>query len=144
MALKLADLGADIILDSYLNKNEAGGGNDLTLKLYENDITPNANGDDVVGDYTEANGAQYSGLILESGNWNIAANDPSDADYTQMTFTFSGPTSGTGIIYGYYVVDDDNVLIWAERFGTSFTPANDGDNIKITPKLEMGYGDPVV
>ena len=143
MALVLADLGADQILKTYFNKTQPGGGNNLTLKLFANNVTPNATGTDTVGTYTEATGGGYAAITLTAGSWTITpANDPSDAVYAQQTFTFTGALTTNPVVYGYYVVDADNVLIFAERAGSTFTPANNGDTYKVTPKFQMSYGTP--
>lgn len=141
MSLVLADVGADIILKAYFNNSWAVAGKNLTLKLYTNDITPADT--DTAGTYTEANGGGYGAATLNNGSWTVTvANDPSDAVYAQQTFTFSGPLTGNPDIYGYFVVDADGVLVWAERFGAKFTPINSGDNIKVTPKFRLSKGTP--
>jgi hypothetical protein len=146
MALVLSDLGADQILKSYFNKSQPVGGNNLTLKLYTTNITPNPNGGDTAAAYNaaEAAGPGYAAITLTAGSWTVTpANDPSDAVYAQQTFTFTGPLTSTAKdIYGYYVVDADGILIWAEKASGPFTPANNGDTYKITPKFQMSWGVP--
>jgi hypothetical protein len=143
MALVLADVGADQILKSYFNKTQPAGGNNLTLRLFVNNVTPNATGGDTAATYTEAAGGGYAAVTLTAGSWTVTpANDPSDAIYAQQTFTFTGPLTTNTTIYGYYVTDGDGVLIFSERAGSSFQPANNGDTYKITPKFQMSYGTP--
>ena len=141
MALVLADVGADELLKVYFNDDRPTGGNNLTLKLYSNDYTPVDTS--VAGSFTVVSGGGYADKTLTNGSWTVTpANDPSDAVYAEQTFTFTGVIGGTGIVYGYYVLDADGTLVWGERFGTSFTPANNGDNIKVTPKFQMSKGTP--
>lgn len=141
MALVLADVGADEILDTYFNNRRPAGGNNLTLKLFVTDVTPADTS--VAGDFTEATGGGYSAKTLTNGSWTVSsANDPSDAVYAEQTFTFTGALTTNGTIYGYYVVDADGVLIWAEKFSTTFTPANNGDQLKLTPKFQLSKGTP--
>lgn len=141
MALVLADVGADTILKAFFNNVWPVGGKDLTIKLYTNDYTPVDTS--VAGSFTEASGGGYAAKTLTNGSWTItAANDPSDAVYAQQTWTFTGALTGGATIYGYFVVDADGVLVYAERMGTSFTPANNGDQLKITPAFQLSKGTP--
>lgn len=140
MALVLADVGADQILKAYFNNSWPANKN-LMLRLYTNNYTPVDTS--TLGNFTEMSGAGYSAISLTNGSWTITVgNDPSDAVYAEQTFTFTGAGS---TIYGYYLEDNNGstgVLIWAELFATSFTPANNGDTIKITPKFQLSKGTP--
>lgn len=141
MALVLADVGADIWLKGFFNNVWAAGGRNLTLKLFCNDITPADT--DVASTYVEAVGGGYVSKTLTNGSWTVTvANDPSDALYAEQIYTFTGPLTTNPTVYGYFVVDADGVLVWPEKFGTSFTPANNGDQIKITPKFQLSKGTP--
>lgn len=141
MALVLADVGADELLKVYFNNDRPTGGNNLTLKLFCNDYTPVDTS--VAGSFTEATGGGYASKTLTNGSWTVTVgNDPSDTVYAEQTFTFTGALTTNPTVYGYFVVDADGTLVWAERFGTSFTPANNGDNIKVTPKFQLSKGTP--
>ena len=141
MAMNVTDVGADNMLKAYFNNDWPTAGNNLTLDLYTNNYTPlqtsaNAN-------FTVAAGVGYAQKTLDHGNWTVTAgNDPSDAVYAQQTFTFTGNLTANATIYGYYVKDEDDSVIWAEKFGTSFTPANNGDNVKVTPIIQLSSGTP--
>lgn len=140
MALVLADVGADQILKAYFNNNWPVSKN-LKLRLYENNYTPVDTS--TLANFTQATAPGYAAISLINGSWTITpANDPSDAVYAEQTFTFTGAGN---TIYGYYIEDNDGtsgVLIWAELFAASFTPANNGDQIKVTPKFQMSKGTP--
>lgn len=141
MALTLADVGADIILKAYFNNSWAVGGKNLTIKLYATNVTPADT--DTAGSYTVATGGGYADKTLTNGSWTVTvANDPSDAVYAEQVWTFTGALTTNPIIYGYYILDADGVLVWAEKFGTSFTPANNGDQVKVTPKFQTSKGTP--
>lgn len=138
MALVLTDVGADEILMTYFNNTRPAAGNNLTLRLFVNNVTPAQSG----VSYTEATGGGYAAITLTNGSWTIAsANDPSDATYAQQTFTFTGPLTTNTTVYGYYVTDADDTVIYAETF-SSYTPATNGDNIKITPQFQLSSGTP--
>ena len=139
MALVLTDVGADELLKVYFNDDRPTGGNDLTLRLFVNDVTPGQAGIS----YTEAAGGGYAAVTLTNGSWTVnTANDPSDATYAQQTITFTGALTTNTTVYGYYVTDADDTVVWAERLTGSITPANNGDNIKITPKFQLSSGTP--
>lgn len=139
MALVLTDLGADLILNTFFNSTAQ---QNLKLKLFVTDVTPTDT--TVVGDLTEASGGGYAAKTLTNGSWTVAsANDPSDAVYAEQTWTFTGPLTTNPTIYGYYVTDNaETTLIYAEKFGTTFTPANNGDQLKLTPKFQLSKGTP--
>jgi len=139
MALVLTDVGADEFLKIIFNNDRATANNNLVLRLFATNVTPAQTGIT----YIEASGGGYAAITLTMGSWTVTTgNDPSDAVYAQQTFTFSGPLTTNATVYGYYVTDGDDVVIWAEKFSTSFTPADSGDNIKITPKFQMSSGTP--
>lgn len=135
MALVFTDIGCDKVLTTYL-----GSGN-LTLRLYTNNYTPvdtSAN-----NAFTDAAGGNYAAITLALNGWTVAANnDPSDGTYAEQTYTFNGNLTGNATVYGYFVTDANNAVIWAERFGNAFTPTNNGDTIKVTPRLQMSNGTP--
>lgn len=138
MALVLTDLGADEILKTYFNNTRPTSGNDLTLRLFATNVTPAQTG----VTYIEAAGGGYAAITLTNGSWTVsAANDPSDAVYAVQTFTFTGPLTTNRTVYGYYITDADDTVIYAEAF-TPFEPVTSGDNIKITPKFQLSSGTP--
>lgn len=140
MALVLSDVGADEILKTYFNNTRPTGGNDLTLRLFATDVTPSDT--DTDSTYTEADGGGYAAITLTNGSWTIdPANDPSDAVYSEQTFTFTGPLTTNATVYGYYITDADGTLIYAEAV-TPFEPLASGDNIKITPQFQLSSGTP--
>jgi hypothetical protein len=139
MAIVLLDVGADEMLKTYFNNYRPGGGNNLTLKLFANNVTPAQTG----VSYTEAAGGGYASKTLTNGSWTIdTGNDPSDAVYAQQTFTFTGALTTNPNVYGYYITDAAGTIIYAELLGSPFTPATNGDNLKITPKFQLSSGTP--
>lgn len=142
MALTLADLGADQILKGYFI-NSWPASRDWKLRLFSNDFTPGQG--TVLGDYTQVTGGGYVVKDVTCGSsWVVTpANDPSDAIYSEITWTFTGTIGGSGIVYGYYLEDNNGstgVAIYGERLATPFTPQNNGDTLKITLKFQLGAG----
>lgn len=141
MALTLADVGADCILKTFFNNTRPAGGNNFTLKLFVSNTTPADT--DTAATYTVAVGGGYADKTLTNGSFTVTVgNDPSDATYAIQTWTFTGALTTNLTIYGYYVVDADGVLQWAERLGASFTPATNGDQLSVTPKFQLSKGTP--
>lgn len=141
MSLVVADIGCDEILLKFFNDDGPAGGHDLTIELFANNYTPIQTSTKAA--FTAAAGGGYASKTLSNGSWTInSANDPSDAVYAEQVWTFTGALTTNPTIYGYYVYDADNTLLWAERFAVSYTPANNGDQLKITPKFQMSSGTP--
>lgn len=111
--------------------------NTLTLKLFSNDITPSDT--DVAASYTEVSGGGYASKSLTSANWTVTQGDPSDATYNSVqTWTFSAAIGGSGIVYGYFIVDASGNLIWSERFSSSITPTV-GSLVNVTPNIQADF-----
>lgn len=148
MAMVVADIGALNILKAYFNNtrpsNSLGlaSANDLQLRLFATNVTPNANGTDTAATFTQAAGGGYAAKTLTNGSWTCAASNPADATYAIQTWTFSGVLTTNATIYGYYIVDSDGVLVTAEAL-TAFTPTSSGtDTFSVTPKIQASYGTP--
>jgi hypothetical protein len=110
----------------------AGWGS-LTMHLYQNNVTPSPG--TVLGNLTEATFPGYSPQAVS--NWAAPAPDGSGVRYmtqaTAVTFTFTG-TGATNNIYGYYITDASNNLLWAEYFaGAPIVMQNPGQQIQVTP-----------
>ena len=141
MAIVLSDVGADHILEIIFNDSWPTAGTALTVGLYTNDYTPVDTS--AVGNFTAAAGGGYEVKTLTNGSWTVTpANDPSDAVYAQQTWTFTGALDGSASIYGYYVIDADGTYWFGERLTAAFTPANNGDQLKVTPKFQLSKGTP--
>jgi hypothetical protein len=138
----LQDNGALEFLQARLN-NSFPTSKNLTLKLFTNNIVPSST--DTAATYTEASGGGYAAITLTTGSWTVALNGSNieTATYAQQTFTFTGALSGSATVYGYYVVDSASTpaIMWAETI-TPFTPANNGDQILITPMFQLSHGTP--
>jgi len=130
MTLVVPQVGELIALKAFLNNT---AGQDQTLKLFATNVTPSET--DTGGTYTEAAGGGYASKSLAGASWTFTSASPSHADYAQQTWTFTGALTTNPTVYGYFLVQaTSGTLLWAEAF-TSFTPANNGDQILLTPKL---------
>jgi hypothetical protein len=141
MAIVLADVGADNMLKVFFNDDWPTASKDLSLRLYTNNYIPLDTS--VAGDFTEASGGGYAAKTLTNGSWTVTVgNDPSDAVYAEQTWTFTGALSGSATIYGYFILDADGILCLGEKFDYSFTPAKNGDQLRLTPKFQLSKGTP--
>lgn len=131
MTLLVPNTGEEIALEYLTGKVTTV--RDLIYKLFATNVTPAET--DTAGSYTEAAGGGYADKTLTGANWTITPGAPTEAAYAQQTWTFTGTLTTNPTVYGYYVVRaTDADLVLAEAF-TSFTPANNGDQILLTPKI---------
>lgn len=135
MSLLVTDVGEVKLLDRALNLSAQ---ENLTLKLYANNYVPVEGS--VAGDFTEVAGGGYAAKTLTNGTWAGAstAGGTTSSAYAEQTFTFTGALTTNPDIYGYFIVGaSSGTLYWAEKASATFTPANNGDTYKVTPKIEL-------
>lgn len=132
------DVGAICLLEARLN-NSWPASKDLTIKLYTNNIFPADT--NTTGEFTEATGGGYAAKTLSCGGWAVTSvGGIAQADYGEQVWTFTGPLTTNLTIYGYYVIDDDGVLQWAERLAIPAKPVLDGQHLNITPIYKASKG----
>jgi hypothetical protein len=131
MALLVPNQGEQIALEALVGKT---AGQNLILRLYTSNTTPAET--DTEATYTEASGNGYAAITLTAASWTVTPGAPTEAAYAEQTFTFTG---ALGNVYGYYFTQvTSGKLVWAERFtGAPFNIANNGDQIKITPRITL-------
>ena len=141
--MSVTDVGSNWLMSAYLNKAfPTGATGNLVLHLYCTNVTP---ADTLTpASFTECTGGGYAAKTLANGSWTCANGTPSSCSYANQTITFTGVLTTNTTIYGYYITDDATVpnLITSELFGATFTPANNGDNIVVTPKISLSEGTP--
>jgi len=139
MAMVLTDSGALLIAQAYFKKTSPTLGNDFTLRLFTNDMTP-ANSD-TAAMYTEVVGGGYDPIIASIDDFSVALeNSVVTIRHVVNSFLFSGPLTGSPSIYGAYITDADGILICAERGLSTYTPAVDGIEYVVTPVFLLGGG----
>ena len=131
MTLLVPNVGENIALAYLVGKTTTV--RDLIYRLFATNVTPAET--DTAGSYTEAAGGGYANKTLTGASWTITNGAPTSAAYAQQTWTFTGALTTNGTVFGYYVTRvTDADLVLAETF-TSFTPANNGDQILLTPQI---------
>lgn len=146
-AQMFANTGAAAMLAAYFN-NSFPSNKNLTLKLFTNNRTPAST--DTASSYTEAAGGGYAAITLANGSWTVSLqNGIEQAAYAQQTFTFTGQLTTNPAIYGFFIVDGNSNLITAQLFtladgvtANPFTPANNGDQLLVTPLVQLSHGTP--
>lgn len=135
MALVVPNTGEVALLQKMLNQNQTAN---LLLRLYQNNLTPNAFTQ--YTDIVECTTTGYGAITITNSNWSVATpvgSTYAEAGYGEQDFTFSaGPTQT--LVYGYYVTDTNNTLMWLERFTNSpFTVPPAGGTIGIILTINM-------
>lgn len=133
MTLLVPNNGEGDALAAIVGKTAA---ENLQLRLYQNNITPAET--DTAATYTVATFTGYANITLTAANWTVTEGAPSEAAYPQQTFTSSADQASQSI-YGYYFTRvTSGRIAWAERFPAGpYAIANNGDNIKVTPKITL-------
>ena len=128
MTLLVPNNGEGDALSFLVNKSSP---TDPILRLYSSNTTPAET--DTAATYTEYSATGYAAITLTGSSWTIAEGAPSQASYSQQTFTMTG----AGDAYGYYVTRTTSGRIaWAERFTSApFSIPSGGGTIKITPQI---------
>jgi hypothetical protein len=131
-ALLVPDVGEVQLLKFALGVDAS---EDQKLCLFASNTTP-AEGD-TAGTYTLATGGGYGDKTLTKTSWSVSTTSgTTTASYVEQTFTFTGALTTNADIYGYLVKSAvGGILLWAERAGSIFTPANTGDTYKVTPQI---------
>jgi hypothetical protein len=126
----LVNQGEDIMLQAVVNKL---AGQNLVLKLFKSNTTPAEA--DTEASYTEADFTGYSAITLTGASWTATPGAPSQVTYAEQTFTSSADQTAQ-TIYGYMLVQVTSAkLVAVERFASSYVIQNNGDAIKVTPKI---------
>lgn len=126
--------GEVILLDAATGKTAATA---WTLRLYSV-ISPALGNGTLVAHLTEAAGGGYAAKVLTAANWVTTPGSPTSSAYPLQTFTFTGALTTNPAILGYYLTRADGSLVYAEPLSSSFTPANNGDTLDVTPIITLG------
>jgi hypothetical protein len=133
MTLRIPNVGEGNMLEMIVNKTAP---ENLVLKLFTSNTTPADT--DTASTYTEASFTGYTAKTLTGSSWTVTTGAPSEASYAQQTFASTANQTAASV-YGYYVIQTTSTeLMWAERFTDGpYTVTNDGDEIRITPKITL-------
>ena len=113
----------------------------LQLRLYAFPVSQSTPAEtDDFSTYTEPTATGYAVATLSPNSWAVSTDGSgtSSALYNNgITFTF-GTAASVQNVYGYYVTDNSNNLLWAERFpGAPFALPTSGGEIAIRPQVQL-------
>lgn len=133
MALLVQNSGENLLLQWAIKDTSTP--ENLTLKLYSNNVTPAA--DDVAGDYTEATFTGYAAETLSRASWGSVATNGSGKAEISYGSALSWDATSAQDIYGYFVVGaTSGTLVYSEKFATARALDN-GSNLTFTPKITL-------
>jgi hypothetical protein len=128
---------AEIVLLEYIVNINRDNTEHPVLHLYTNNLTPGEStpGEGSGGGPTESTETGYAAITLTGSNWTTTQTAGiTKAIHDGVTFTYTASAS----VYGYYVTDTNNNLLWIERFsGAPFSLPGGGGDIAITPQIEL-------
>lgn len=131
MALVCPNVGEILLLKYILGIIDAGN---PVLHLYTNNVTPSDT--TVKDDLVECDTVGYVPITLASSNWVVSQDGSTGltmATFAERSFSLTTATR----LYGYYVTDTSNNLLWLEKFETVYDLPEDGGNVGISPSLNI-------
>jgi hypothetical protein len=134
MPLVVVDDGKPLALAMLLGSL----GNDGQVHLFKNNFTPAH--DTVAADMTEADFDGY--VVKHATSWLVEGSLDSDgravAQAVAVVWALSATPATTNQIYGYWIGDISDNLVWAERFvGAPLPMVNNGDFVAFKPQLTL-------
>jgi hypothetical protein len=136
----LADEGADLILSTFFSDTAKDSA--IKISLYCTDISPADT--DTYSTYTWCTGTvgeQPKSLTVGSG-WAVTGTAPTQAEYAQQDFSFTGDLTTNTTIYGYCLHDSGSTtLIGCQALTSAFTP-HSGYHLYVTPIMKLSKGTP--
>ena len=108
---------------------------DYYVKLFTNNLDEN-NLDFL--DFIEPSFLGYSEVKLDKDNWNDSIIEYDLAVcYYKYSVVWSSIDANNDTIYGYYLVDDSNIVIWYHKFSDPFVLSKN-KGLNIIPKMVLG------
>lgn len=137
MSIKLTDAGGQYFLNVLFGSTAKP--TSFTMQLLT-DSTALADGD-INTTHTVAAGGGYADKTLSSNATVTLNGGVPEASWESQVWTFTGALIENATIRGYQVLSGTS-LLFCETFGTPFTPSNNGDQLTLTPKFQLGNGVP--
>lgn len=135
MPLKIPNEGEAWLLDRFTDYIVNGLGQEATLYLFSNDLTPDEN--TVLGDCTDSglDGQALTGPVV-TPDGDAGGRAVCDFDLQEWV-----SPAGTITVYGYWVQENPSPagfkLLWAERFSSPIDLVYGGVPLHITPQLKF-------
>lgn len=90
------------------------------VRLFANNHAPAAA--DTEANYIEVAGGGYAAITLTTADWTITTGHPTTLVHDPITFAFTSTTGGTGLIYGWYLTDNNGKALAGFKLGAVKTP----------------------
>lgn len=134
-AIIIPDNGKTPLLD-FLVKRTSFGGMLWKLRLYVNDYTPALN--TVFASFTEPSWSGYSPFSFNRFDWQSAViqDHQAIATYGTSPILFTQAVDSPTIVYGYWVTDESNHVLWCQRFDAPVM-VNFQAPLPITPQMRL-------
>lgn len=107
--------------------------NDKVLHIYTNNVNPT---DSItINQFTECVSEGYESIVLSASNWSIVEDKTGTVTgvYPKVSFRFVGAVE----VWGLYVTDTDNNLLWCEKFTKPCSLSELGGLIQIDPQIQL-------
>lgn len=137
MAIKVVDAGGQFFLNVLFGATAKP--TTFTVQLFTDSNAP-ADGN-INTTHTVASGGGYVDKTMSNNATVALSSGIPEATWAALVWTFTGALAGTVSIKGYQVLSG-TTLLWEELLAAPFTPANNGDQLSITPKFRAGNGTP--
>jgi len=130
MPIVVTDEAEILMLQMLLN---VVNNDDQIIHLYTNDVTPVKS--TLQSSLDEATEAGYAPITLTGTTWGVTqVAGVTTAEYPPVTFNLSEAAT----LYGYYVTNTDDDIMWVERFsGAPFELPGPGGSVAISQTLEL-------
>jgi hypothetical protein len=109
---------------------------EVTVRLFKNNVT--VDGDTEIADLTVADFTGYAeSTVVVWGGAFTNTNGKAEVIGGSKQFTATGSAT-PNTVYGYYVVDGDSELVYAENFNEPIEVTGVGDAIVVVPRFTLG------
>lgn len=103
------------------------------FRLFTNNITVTES--TVLTDFLELSSGLYTPLSVASGDWTVGT---ASGITTASRALYTWPISDSCNLYGYFVTDAANTLLyWAENFGSTISIPTGGASINFTARVSL-------
>ncbi len=132
MTLVCPNVGEILLLQYIVGLVDAGN---PVLHLYGNNVTPSDT--TIKADLTECTSTGYAPITLTSAGWTVAQDGGTGVttvQYSERSFSFSTAAR----VYGYFITDTSNNLLWLERFtGAPYDIPDGGGAVAVLPAMTL-------
>lgn len=138
MAIKVTDAGGQFMLNVLFGATAKP--TIFTIQLFT-DSNPLADSDTNTSHIIASGGGYADKTFSNNATVALGGSGIPEALWGAQVWTFNEALTDNESIKGYQVLSG-TTLLWEELLAAPFTPANNGDQLSITPKFRAGNGTP--